>query len=115
MVEVAAHLVGRVVDGVDLEAGGFELLLGNHQLLHAAGGGQLAGSPLLVALHAQEASKDDEHNDEGAGETGDRFKVDGDGPGLEGERGVVRLATEEAHTRCQQGVNPGHQAQQQRE
>jgi hypothetical protein len=58
--EVAADLVGGVVDGVDFEAGGFELFVGNHQLLHAAGGGQFAGGALLVALDAQEADEDDE-------------------------------------------------------
>ena len=57
MVEIAADLVGRSVDGIDLESGSFDLFLGDHQLLHAARGGQLAGGVLLLALDAQEADK----------------------------------------------------------
>ena len=60
--EVAAHLVGRVVDRVHLVARRLQLLLRNHQLLHAARRGQLAAGALLVVLDAQEADKDDEHN-----------------------------------------------------
>ena len=85
MVEVAADLVGRVVDGVHFKTGSCELLLWNHQLLHTAGSGKLAGCVLLFALHAQEANENDEHDGKDAGHVGERAKMDRDRPGVQSE------------------------------
>jgi len=85
-------LVGRVIDRVDFEARGLQLFLGNHQLLHAACGGQFRGSALLVVLNAKEANEDDEHNHEKPGEVGNSGKVNGDQADLDGKRGFVLSA-----------------------
>ena len=89
MEEIAAHLVGGAVDGVDFESGRGQLFLGDQQFLHAARGGQLVGGALLIAMDAQETEKDDEHDDEDAGEVADGGEVNGNGAGLNGERRAV--------------------------
>jgi hypothetical protein len=40
--------------------------------------------------------------------------VDGDGAGLEGERGAVGAANPIAHAGSENGLDPGHQAEEQR-
>ncbi len=78
MIEVAANLISGRVDRLHLKAGSFELFLGNHQLLHAARRRQFAGRALLIAVNAQEADEDDEHNHEESGEVGNRGEMDRD-------------------------------------
>ena len=102
VVEVSAHFVGRGVDRFHLETRSFELFLGNHQLLHAAGGGQFARSVLLLALYPQEADEDDEHDGHDAG------------PGVKSEGRGMPAARPIAHGAGQHGLNPTHQGQQQR-
>ena len=87
--EIAAHFVGRAVNGVDLEAGCGDLFLGNQELLHAARGGQLGGGVLLVPINAHETEINDEENDEDSGEVADRRNVNGNRPGIDGERRPV--------------------------
>ena len=114
--EVAAHLRGRIVDRLHLEAWGFELLKWDHQLLHAARRGQFAGSPFLVPLYAQEPAENDDDNYQNANEIGDRGKVDGNGSGLHGERRAVLGAAQGLHRSSREhGLDPSHQGQQQRD
>ena len=109
--EVAAHFVGGIVDGIDFKARGLELLVGNHQLLHAAGGGQLAGDALLVVLHAQEAHEDDGDDGQDSSEVGDGGEVDGDGTGQQGERGVIGVAAPLAHAAGEDGLGDADHVQ----
>ena len=113
VVEVAAHLVGRVVDGVHFKARSCELLLWNHQLLHAAGSGKFAGCVLLFTLHAQEAYEDDEHDGKDACHIGERAEVDGNGSGVQGE-GRLNLAAFPIVDAGNHGHDPACQGQQQR-
>ena len=78
--EVAADFGGRGVDGVDVEARSLRGFAGDHQLLHAAGGGELAGGAFALAMDAEEADEDDEDDDEDADEVRDVGKMVGTGP-----------------------------------
>jgi len=83
VVEVAADLIGRVVDGIHFEAGSCELLLGNSSTPAHCGSGKFAGCVFLLALHSQEAYEDDEHDGKDACHIGERAEVDGNGSGVQ--------------------------------
>ena len=87
--EIAAHFVGRAVNGVDFEAGRGDFFPRNQKLLHTARGGQLAGGTLPVAKNVHETEIEDEENDEDSGEVADRRHVNGNGAGIDSERRTV--------------------------
>src|SRR5208337_3259028 len=87
--EIAAHFVGRTVDGIHLEAGCGDLFPRNQELLHTARGRKLGGSVLLVAINAHKTEINDEENNEDSGEVAERRHVNGNGAGVDGERRTV--------------------------